>query len=74
MPHESRFSFRQHGGVCDGETWIYDGDEPIARLESKLIEQPEQSLRYFNGNPKPVNLRDLKLTPGGRPLVSGVQM
>ena len=72
--HESVFSFRQHGGVSAGETWIYDREEPIARLESKIIEQPEQNLRYFDGNPKPVNLRDLKLAPGGRPLVCGVQM
>ena len=74
MSHESLFSFRQHGGVCAGETWIYDRDEPIARLESTIIEQPEQNLRYFDGNLRPVNLRDLKLAPGGRPLLSGVQM
>ena len=74
MSHDSVFTFRTHGGVCAGETWIYDRDEPIARLEDKLIEQPEQNLRYFNGNAKPVNLRDLKLAPGGRPLVCGVQM
>ena len=74
MSHSSLFTFRTHGGVCAGETWIYDHDEPIARLEDKPIEQPEQNLRYFDGNPKPVNLRDLKLAPGGRPLVCGVQM
>ena len=74
MPHKGFFSFRTHGGVCAGETWIYDHEEPIARLEDKVIEQPEQNLRYFNGNAKPVNLRDLKLAPGGRPLVCGVQM
>ncbi len=74
MAHNSIFTFRTHGGVCAGETWIYDHEEPIARLEDKVIEQPEQNLRYFNGNTKPVNLRDLKLAPGGRPLVCGVQM
>lgn len=74
MPHKPCFAFRTHGGECAGDQWIYDGDEPIARLERKLVEQPEQNLRYFNGNPKPVNLRDLKLTPGGRPLVAGVQL
>ena len=74
MTHRPSFSFQTHGGVCAGEQWICDGDEPIARFENKLIEQPEQNLRYFDGNPKPVNLRDLKLKPGGRPLVSGVQL
>ena len=74
MPRKSNFTFRTRGGVCAGETWICDGDEPIACLENKLIEQPEQNLRYFNGNAKPVNLRYIKLRPGGRPLVDGVQM
>jgi hypothetical protein len=74
MPHKPAFHFRTHGGVCAGEQWIYDGDEPIAWLEHRLIEQPEQNLRYFDANPKPVNLRDLKLVPGGRPLVAGVQL
>ena len=74
MSHAPHFTFRQHGGVCAGDTWIYDGEEPIARLENRVVEQPEQNLRYFDGNPKPVNLRDLKLAPGGRPLVCGVQM
>jgi len=74
MSHQPVFHFRTRGGVCAGEQWIYDHDEPIARFEYTLIEQPEQNLRYFNGNPKPVNLRDLKLAPGGRPLISGVQL
>ena len=74
MAHQSIFSFRTHGGVCAGEQWIYDRDEPIARLEHRTVEQPEQNLRYFDGNPRPVNLRDLKLKPGGRPLVAGVQL
>lgn len=74
MGHKSRFTFRTHGGVTAGEEWIYDGDQPLARLECVTIEQPEQNLRYFDRNLKPVNLRDLRLSPGGRPLVSGVQM
>ena len=74
MGHESRFILRTHGGVTAGEQWIYDGDEPLARLESIVIEQPEQNLRYFNRILKPVNLRDLVLAPGGRPLIAGVQL
>lgn len=72
--HQPIFRFKTRGGVCAGEQWICDHDEPIARFENVLIEQPEQNLRYFDGNPKPVNLRDLKLAPGGRPLISGVQL
>tara|TARA_B100001013_G_scaffold326411_1_gene238976 strand:- start:221 stop:1636 length:1416 start_codon:yes stop_codon:yes gene_type:complete len=74
MSHKACFRFRTHGGVCAGEQWIYDGDEPIARFEHIRIEQPEQNLRYFDGNKRPVNLRDLKFNPGGRPLVAGVQL
>jgi len=74
MTKQSIFSFRTHGGVCAGEQWIYDRDEPIARLEHRTVEQPEQNLRYFDRNPRPVILRDLKLKPGGRPLIAGVQL
>jgi hypothetical protein len=74
MSHKSHFTFRTRGGECAGEQWIYDHEEPIARLESRRIEQPEQNLRYFDRNLKPINLRDLKLKPGGRPLISGFQL
>ncbi|OGG51140.1 MAG: hypothetical protein A3F84_14445 [Candidatus Handelsmanbacteria bacterium RIFCSPLOWO2_12_FULL_64_10] len=74
MAHRPRFTFRTHGGECAGQQWVYDGEEPIARFERRVIEQPEQELRYFDGNLRPVNLRDLKLSPGGRPLIAGVQL
>ncbi|MFH1571045.1 MAG: hypothetical protein ABIL09_23835 [Gemmatimonadota bacterium] len=74
MTHAPTFTFRTRGGLCAGEQWICDGDEPIARFEHVAVEQPEQNLRYFDRNPRPVNLRDLKLAPGARPLVAGVQL
>jgi hypothetical protein len=74
MPHRPKFSFRTQGGECAGQQWICDHEAPIARFEHRAIEQPEQELRYFDGNPRPVNLRDLKLVPGGRPLIAGVQL
>ena len=74
MAHQSCFALRTRGGVTYGDQWICDGDEPVARLEHVVVEQPEQNLRYFNRNPRPVNLRDLKLAPGGRPLIAGVQL
>ncbi|HCL28191.1 MAG TPA: hypothetical protein DIC52_07125 [Candidatus Latescibacteria bacterium] len=74
MGHQSRFDVITRGGVTAGQEWICDGDEPIAQLEHVVVEQPEQNLRYFDRNLKPVVLRNLKLVPGGRPLVAGVQM
>ena len=74
MARHSEFHFRTRGGVSAGEEWICDGDEPIARFEHVLVEQPEQNLRYFDRVARPVNLRDLKLTPGGRPLIAGLQL
>ena len=74
MSHRAKFFFRTHGAECGGTQWIYDGDEPIALLERRTIDQPEQILRYFNLVPRPINLRHLILRPGGRPLVSGVPM
>ncbi len=74
MGHRSRFDLVTRGGVTAGEEWICDGDEPIARLERAAVEQPEQNLRYFDRNLKPVVLRDLRLSPGGRPLVAGTQL
>jgi hypothetical protein len=74
MPHRSCFTFRTHGGVCAGERWLYDGDQPIARLQDDIVEQPEQNLRYFDQVLKPIELRQLRLAPGGPPLVAGVQL
>ena len=74
MDHQSCFTFRTRGGVCAGEQWLYDRDEPIARLHHDLVEQPEQNLRYFDQVLKPVELRDLKLAPGGRPSIAGLQL
>ena len=74
MSRQSSFSLRTHGGICAGERWIYDNGEPIAQLHDAIVEQPEQNLRYFNQILKPVELRNLRLKPGGRPLVAGVQL
>ena len=74
MGHRSRFDLVTRGGVTAGEEWICDGDQPIARLERAVVEQPEQNLRYFDRNLKPIVLRDLRLSPGARPLVAGVQL
>ena len=72
--HVPRFSFRAKGGDVSGERWIHDGDDPIARFDYRQIQQPEQELRYFNAVPRPINLCDLVLRPGGRPQFAGVQL
>ena len=74
MSHQSCFTFRTRGGICAGQQWICDGDRPIARLCYDIVEQPEQNLRYFDQVLKPVELRDLRLAPDGRPLIAGVQL
>lgn len=74
MSHKCRFDLITRGGVTAGQEWIVDGDEPIARLDHVIVEQPEQNLRYFDRNERPVVLREMKLAPGGRPLIEGVQL
>ena len=74
MGRSSRFDLETRGGLTAGEEWICDRGQPIARLERVVVEQPEQNLRYFDRNPRPVVLRDLRLSPGGRPLVAGTQL
>ncbi|MEE2656974.1 MAG: hypothetical protein VX733_00605 [Candidatus Latescibacterota bacterium] len=72
--HIPCFHVHTEGGETAGQEWICDGDEKIARLAHDIVGQPEQNLRYFDRNPRPWNLRWLRLRPGGRPLVAGVQM
>ena len=74
MTHTPKFDLRTQGGVCAGQQWICDHDQPIARLQNDIVEQPEQNLRYFNGILKPVELREIKLAPDQRPLVGGLQL
>ncbi len=74
MAYQACFHVRTHCSASADDQWIYDGDQPIARLEHRTIDQPEQNLRYFNSNPRPINLRNLVLAPGGAPLVAGVQL
>jgi len=74
MSHRPIFDLKIRGGVTAGEEWIHDGDAPIAQLQHAVVEQPEQNLRYFNKNPRPILLRSMVLIPGQRPLVDGVHL
>ncbi len=71
--HTPSFSW-QIRGDANYEQWIYDGDEPIARFETGTLDEPMQALMMFQLVPRPLLLRHLKLTPGGKPLVSAVQL
>ncbi len=74
MAHTPSFDLKTQGGVTAGQYWICDGETPIAHLEHALVEQPEQNLRYFNKNPRPVVLRSMSLAPHQRPMMDGVQL
>ncbi len=74
MAPRCRFALRTLGGACAGEQWLCDGEAPVARLWRETVVQPEQNLRYFNQVLKPVELRDLRLTPGGPPRFAGAQL
>jgi len=73
VAHTPSFSWRVRGDA-NYEQWIYDGDEPIAMLDMKSLDEPMQALMMFRLVPKPLLLRYLKLEPGGKPLVSAVQL
>jgi hypothetical protein len=72
--HTPVFTWRTLGGVVHAEQWIYDNDMPVARFDNSIIEQPAQMLMFFNRVPRPVILRDIRLTPGGEPLVGCIQL
>lgn len=71
--HTPSFSWRIRGDA-NYEQWIYDGDEPIAMFDAKTLDEPMQALMMFRLVEKPLLLRNLKLEPGGKPLVSAVQL
>ena len=71
--HTPSFSWQVRGDA-NYEQWIYDGDEPIALFESGTLDEPMQALMMFQLVEQPLLLRHLKLTPGGKPLVSAVQL
>ena len=75
------FDLRTSGGTCAGQQWLYDGDEPIARLVTDApMAALEENLMFTISslaqpkNPRPVMLREMKLRPGGRPMLSGMQL
>lgn len=72
--HQPRFHARLQGGSCLNLPCIYDGDEMIAVLSHRTIDEPEHELLYFGKNQRPLLLRQIKLKPGGRAQFDGLQM
>ena len=72
-PHRPVFTWQMRGDA-NYRQGIYDGDEPIALLDLSTMDEPMQALMMFGKVPRPILLRHLKLTPGGRPLVEAVQL
>jgi hypothetical protein len=53
---------------------IYDGDEQIAILDMSTLDEPMQALMFFSAMPRPILLRQVKLTPGGKPLIEAIDL
>jgi hypothetical protein len=75
------FRLKTLGGACAGPQWLCDGDEPIARLVTDApVGALEDNLMFTINptaqpkNPRPIMLRDMKLRPGGRAMLSGMQL
>ena len=71
--HKPVFTWQVRGDV-NYRQWICDGDDPIAMFDMSSMDEPMQALMMFQKMPRPILLRYLKLTPGGKPLVSAVQL
>jgi len=71
--HSPKFFWRIRGDA-NYQQWIYDGDDPIAVFDMSTLDEPMQALMVFSNIPRPILLRRLKLTPGGKPLVQAVQL
>lgn len=71
--HKPVFTWQVRGDV-NYRQWIYDSDDPIALFDMSTLDEPMQALMMFSKVPKPLLLRHLKLSPGGKPLVEAVQL
>jgi hypothetical protein len=71
--HTPVFSWQVRGDV-NYQQGIYDGKDCIAVLDMSTLDEPMQSLMFFSKVPRPILLRHLKLTPGGKPLVQAVHL
>lgn len=71
--HTPVFTWQVRGDV-NYRQGIYDGDDLIAVLDMSTLDEPMQALMFFSRVEKPILLRHLKLTPGGKPLVEAVHL
>ncbi|MHB9029081.1 MAG: carbohydrate binding domain-containing protein [Candidatus Latescibacterota bacterium] len=61
-------------GDANYQQGIYDGDNRIAVLDMSTLDEPMQALMFFSKVERPILLRHLVLTPGGKPLMSAVHL
>ncbi len=71
--HQPVFSWQVRGDA-NYQQGIYDGNDCIAVLDMSTLDEPMQALMFFSKVPRPLLLRHLKLTPGGKPLVQAVHL
>jgi opacity protein-like surface antigen len=71
--HKPVFTWQVRGDA-NYQQGIYDGDDRIAVLDMSTLDEPMQALMFFSKVQRPILLRHLKLTPGGKPLVQAVHL
>ncbi|MBI3944799.1 MAG: hypothetical protein HY321_02695 [Armatimonadetes bacterium] len=71
--HTPVFTWQVRGDV-NYRQGIYDGADLIAVLDMSTVDEPMQALMFFQQVPRPILLRQVKLAPGGKPLVEAIQL
>lgn len=71
--HTPVFTWQVRGDV-NYRQGIYDGEDQIAVLDMSTLDEPMQALMFFSLVEKPLLLREVKLTPGGKPLIEAIHL
>ncbi|HOI44575.1 MAG TPA: hypothetical protein PLX50_03055 [Candidatus Aminicenantes bacterium] len=71
--HKPVFTWQVRGDA-NYRQGIYDGDDRIAVLDMSTLDEPMQALMVFSLVEKPLLLRQVKLAPGGKPLVEAIHL
>ena len=71
--HKPVFTWQVRGDV-NYRQGLYDGDDQIAVLDMSTLDEPMQALMFFSKVDRPLLLRQIKLSPGAKPLVEAVHL
>jgi len=71
--HKPVFTWQVRGDA-NYRQGVYDGDDRIAVLEMSTLDEPMQALMFFSLVEKPLLLREVKLAPGGKPLIEAIHL